>query len=366
MWNLFPQPAAGYATAWSTADCGMEQSSFLHCSGLLVNSSTYADCPHLGAQLAAVPLQVTMSRIWKPIISFSVLLCLITAAPVAAVVAKHGMVAAEHPLAADAGVRILKAGGNAVDAAVATALAVGVANPSSCGIGGGGFMLIYIGKRARSMPWTSAKRPPAVKPSLYMRDGKPDEQLLRSGPLAIGVPGEVAGLRAALKRFGTMSFPGSLNPRSDWRAMASPAGDHLAMEISRTAPALAHDDGLKAVFLHPDGSPRKAGETITQTDLAATLQSLDDHPDANFYHRGNRRQARRLRGEQGRRAQRRRSRCVSRDMARTVARRLPGLPDLLDAAAVGRRRHAALRRSSSWSRAKRRPWDSIRRHTWHA
>ena len=263
----------------------MEQSSFLHCSGLLVNSSTYADCPHLGAQLAAVPLQVTMSRIWKPIISFSVTLCLITAAPVAAVVAKHGMVAAEHPLAADAGVKILKAGGNAVDAAVATALAVGVANPSSCGIGGGGFMLIYIAKTRKVYALDFREKAPlTVKPSLYMRDGKPDEQLLRSGPLAIGVPGEVAGLRAALKRFGTMSFSRVAQPAIGLARNGFPCGDHLAMEISRTAPALAHDDGLKAVFLHPDGSPRKAGETITQTDLAATLQSLDDHPDANFYH----------------------------------------------------------------------------------
>jgi len=204
---------------------------------------------------------------------------------VAAVVAKHGMVAAEHPLAADAGVKILKAGGNAVDAAVATALAVGVANPSSCGIGGGGFMLIYIAKTRKVYALDFREKAPlAVKPSLYMRDGKPDEQLLRSGPLAIGVPGEVAGLRAALKRFGTMTFSRVAQPAIGLARNGFPCGDHLAMEISRTGPALAHDNGLKAVFLHPDGSPRKAGETITQTDLAATLQALGDHPGANFYH----------------------------------------------------------------------------------
>jgi gamma-glutamyltranspeptidase/glutathione hydrolase len=86
-------------------------------------------------------------------------LCMITG-PAGAVIAKHGMVAAEHPLAADAGVKILKAGGNAIDAAAATALAVGVANPSSCGLGGGGFMLIYIAKTARFTRWTTVKRHP--------------------------------------------------------------------------------------------------------------------------------------------------------------------------------------------------------------
>ncbi|MGO9057144.1 MAG: gamma-glutamyltransferase [Candidatus Binataceae bacterium] len=210
---------------------------------------------------------------------------MITATPVAAVVAKHGMVAAEHPLAADAGVKILKAGGNAVDAAVATALAVGVANPSSCGIGGGGFMLIYIAKTHKVYALDFREKAPlGAKPSLYMRDGKPDEQLLRSGPLAIGVPGEVAGLRAALKRFGTMSFPRVAQPAIGLARNGFPCGEHLAMEISRTAPMLARDDGLRAVFLHPDGSPRKEGETITQTDLAAALQSLDDNPVENFYH----------------------------------------------------------------------------------
>src|SRR5262249_42724722 len=87
-------------------------------------------------------------------------LCIV-ARPAAAVIAKHGMVAAEHPLAADAGVKILKAGGNAIDAAAATALAVGVANPSSCGIGGGGFMLIYIAKTRKIYALDYRERAPA-------------------------------------------------------------------------------------------------------------------------------------------------------------------------------------------------------------
>src|SRR5690349_9735689 len=119
-----------------------------------------------------------MKRSWKIGLSTAIGLWLALAAarPAAAVIAKHGMVAAEHPLAADAGVKILKEGGNAVDAAVATALAVGVANPSSCGIGGGGFMLIYIAKTRKIYALDyREKAPRAVTASTYIRNGKPDE-----------------------------------------------------------------------------------------------------------------------------------------------------------------------------------------------
>ncbi len=228
-----------------------------------------------------------MMRILKTSLCAAVFLwlCIIEAAPAAALIAKHGMVAAEHPLAADAGVKILKAGGNAVDAAAATALAVGVANPSSCGIGGGGFMLIYIAKTRKIYALDFREKAPAgVTQSTYMRGGKPDEDLLRAGPLAVAVPGEVAGLAAALKRFGKMDFAKVAQPAIELARNGFSCGEHLAREIARTAPSMAKDPGLKAVFLHPDGTPRKSGETITETSLAATLQALGEHPVENFYH----------------------------------------------------------------------------------
>jgi gamma-glutamyltranspeptidase/glutathione hydrolase len=117
-----------------------------------------------------------------------------------------------------------------------------------------------------------------------MHDGKPDEDLLRSGPLAVAVPGEIAGLAAALKRFGKLGFAKVAQPAIELARNGFPCGEHLAREIERTAPSLAKDPGLKAVFLHPDATPRKAGETITEASLAATLQALGDHPVENFYH----------------------------------------------------------------------------------
>src|SRR6266849_2221575 len=116
-------------------------------------------------------------------------------APDRSTVGTHGMVVSESKDAAGAGLEILKHGGNAVDAAVATALAVGVTNPASCGIGGGGFMLIYIADDQRVYALDYRERAPArAKPELYMRDGHPAEELLKTGPLAVAVPGEIAGI----------------------------------------------------------------------------------------------------------------------------------------------------------------------------
>jgi gamma-glutamyltranspeptidase/glutathione hydrolase len=212
------------------------------------------------------------------------LLVLLAAPPSIAAQAPHAMVAAEHELAADAGVKILQQGGNAVDAACAMALAVGVTNASSCGIGGGGFMLIYMAKTGKVYALNYRERAPMkVSPGLYLRDGKPDDDLLRTGPLAVSVPGEIAGIADALRRFGTLKFPAVAAAAIELARNGFPCGDHLAREIAATAPQLARDPGLKAVFLNDDGSPRKAGDRIVEKDLANTLGGLGDEPTRRFY-----------------------------------------------------------------------------------
>src|SRR5262245_30087350 len=104
----------------------------------------------------------------------------------------EGAVAAESPLAAEVGVAILGEGGSAVDAAIATALAVCVVNPSSCGIGGGGFMVVWdpAAQRAAALDYREVA-PARALPALYLRDGTYDPALSRRGPLAVGVPGEI-------------------------------------------------------------------------------------------------------------------------------------------------------------------------------
>ena len=197
----------------------------------------------------------------------------------------HGMVVSESEDAARSGVEILKKGGNAVDAAVATALAVGVTNPASCGIGGGGFMLIYIAKTHAFYALDYRETAPLqARPDMYMQNGKANEDLARDGILAVGVPGEIAGIDTALRRFGTMKFQQIAAPAEKLAGDGFALNPHLAGEIAHLAPKLKADPGLSEVFLKPDGSPPKAGDTIVEKNLAATLKSLGDDPAANFYH----------------------------------------------------------------------------------
>ncbi len=193
------------------------------------------------------------------------------------------MVVSESELASKAGVKILQSGGNAVDAACATALAMCVTNPASCGIGGGGFMLIYMARKNEVSALDYRETAPAAaSATMYIRDGHPDEDAARSGPLAIAVPGEIAGIRAALGRFGKLKFSAVAAPAIELARNGFPLNEHLAKEIEHAVPALARDPGLKAVFLNPDGTPRKQGDTIVEKDLAATLERLGDNP-ADFY-----------------------------------------------------------------------------------
>jgi gamma-glutamyltranspeptidase / glutathione hydrolase len=199
--------------------------------------------------------------------------------------AAHAMVVAENDEAARAGVEILRGGGNAVDAACATALAVGVANAASCGIGGGGFMLIYMAKTRQFYALDYRECAPLkASPDMYMRDGRPDETLAQDGILAVATPGEIAGMDAALRRFGTMKFQAVAAPAVRLARDGTVVTAHLSAEIARFAPKLAQDAGLRAVFLRPDGSAPKPNDKIVNARLAATLETLGDDPVAPFYH----------------------------------------------------------------------------------
>src|SRR6202451_2449270 len=149
----------------------------------------------------------TLARMRFAFFVIAAIVIAFTARPARAEEAHKGMVVSESAPAAEAGLAILKRGGNAIDAATATALAVGVTNPASCGIGGGGFMLIYMAKAKAFYALDYRETaPPQSRPDLYMRNGKPDEDLARDGILGVGVPGEIAGIDTALRRFGTMKF----------------------------------------------------------------------------------------------------------------------------------------------------------------
>src|ERR1700730_7028381 len=201
-----------------------------------------------------------------------------------AALAQHEMVVAESEPAANAGLEILHHGGNAIDAAVATSLALGVTNAASCGIGGGGFMLIYLAKTRQLYALDYREvAPKAATAEMYIRNGKPDEDLARTGALAIAVPGEIAGLDAALKRFGTKKFSEVAGPAIKLARDGFPIGEHMAKEVAMTAPRLSSDPGFDAVYLTADGKPQSAGATIFNGNLATLIERLGDDPTASFY-----------------------------------------------------------------------------------
>jgi gamma-glutamyltranspeptidase/glutathione hydrolase len=138
------------------------------------------------------------------------------AEPDAEPVYRHAAVAADHPLASQAGVETLKQGGNVVDAAVATAFALSVVRPASCGIGGGGFMVIWdAAKRQATAIDYREKAPAKARREMFFDPDDPKkarESLSRFGPLAVAVPGHVAGLCHALENYGTRDLKTVLAP----------------------------------------------------------------------------------------------------------------------------------------------------------
>jgi gamma-glutamyltranspeptidase / glutathione hydrolase len=196
----------------------------------------------------------------------------------------HGMVASEHVLASQAGIEMLKRGGNAVDAAAATAFAVGVVNPSSCGIGGGGFMLIYLAREHRAMALDYREvAPAAASRDMFVRDGRAVPELSLHGGLAVAVPGEVAGLATVLRRHGRLPLATVLEPAIRYARDGFPVGTHLAAEIAQTRTALRAQPLLAQNFLHADGSPLTAGETARQPELAQTLERIATEGPQTFY-----------------------------------------------------------------------------------
>ncbi|MCJ7628519.1 MAG: gamma-glutamyltransferase, partial [Longimicrobiales bacterium] len=157
------------------------------------------------------------SRLW---VASAAALCLLALScspgvPVSAgdVVADQAMVASAHPAASAAGVEILQKGGNAVDAAVATAFALALAEPNTSGLGGGGFMVIKLADEPEPIMVNYREKAPAgATPEYYYGPEVDFSDWTSHGPNASGVPGEVAGLALALERYGTMTLAEVMAP----------------------------------------------------------------------------------------------------------------------------------------------------------
>jgi gamma-glutamyltranspeptidase/glutathione hydrolase len=195
----------------------------------------------------------------------------------------HGMVATDELLASQAGVEILKRGGNAVDAAVATAFALAVVEPAAGNIGGGGFMLVRLanGKSTffdyREIAPGKATRDMYIKP-----DGKLDLEASVIGYKSVAVPGTVAGLALALKTSGTMKLSDVMQPAIRLAEQGFPITEKLVREFEEERPGLQQFSMSSHIFLN-DGKRYKVGDTFKQPELAETLRRIAKKGPADFY-----------------------------------------------------------------------------------
>jgi gamma-glutamyltranspeptidase len=184
------------------------------------------------------------------------------------IIGRRGAVAANHPLAAQAGLLALREGGNAVDAAVATALALAVVEPMMSGLGGDGFYHVFDARTGRSVVFNATGPAPRAATAERYRGGIP-----RTGPLSVSVPGLIAGLGAMHRQFGQLAWRDLFTPAIDYARGgfgATPNYRHFAGEHLRI---LAADRRSAAVFLR-DGAAPATGTPIVQTDLARTLEEI--------------------------------------------------------------------------------------------
>ena len=238
---------------------------------------------------------------WRRIVAAFVLL-VIWAAPAAAqerrayspadigtihaVSAEHGMVVAQEKLAARIGADVLRQGGNAVDAAVATGFALAVTYPRAGNLGGGGFMVIHLAERNEDVTIDYRETAPgATTSNIFLTDGKPDIVKSRDSALAIGVPGTVAGLAIALDKYGSGQF--SLADLIKPGLALAADGTEITDDIADTLPYFRKrterwPSSIKT-FSRADGTPLGEGDMLVQRDLAATLAAIAEQGPRGFY-----------------------------------------------------------------------------------
>ncbi|HSJ57404.1 MAG TPA: gamma-glutamyltransferase [Anaerolineae bacterium] len=196
-----------------------------------------------------------------------------------AVLARHGMVATSQPLAAMAGLRVLMAGGNAADAAVATAAMLNVVEPMSTGIGGDCFALVYD----RQSDEVTALNGSGRSPRAFMLE-EAQRRGLRSipltGPLPVTVPGTASGWQALLDRFGTMTLAECLAPAIETAEQGFPVSERISGGWQRSTEKLSQDDEAARVYLP---APRE-GQIHRQPDLARTFRQVAEGGARAFYH----------------------------------------------------------------------------------
>ncbi|MBE9010203.1 gamma-glutamyltransferase [Pseudanabaenaceae cyanobacterium LEGE 13415] len=217
---------------------------------------------------------------------FLSLIAIVTVAPVAQSFpldrTSQGMVTSAHPLASEAGLEMLKKGGNAIDAAVATTLAISVVEPFSAGIGGGGFLLFHQAQKQEMKALDFRERAPLkASQNMYLdAQGKPRPNASTDGYLAVATPGTIAGLYQAHQQYGKLP----------WKTVVAPAialaqsGFPVTHRFTEATASRKFQNAEAQRIFTRNGKPYQPGEILKQPDLAATLSAIASDP--NSFYRG--------------------------------------------------------------------------------
>ena len=200
-------------------------------------------------------------------------------------VAHKGAIASAYPLASQAGQEILAAGGNAFDAAVAVSAALAVVEPSSSGLGGGGFYLLHRQADAfETMVDAREKAPAAASRDMYLdKDGNAIDNASIAGSLASAIPGEPAAFEYLARKYGKLSLKQDLQPAIRLARDGFPLYARLQGGIRYKRQVLQRSPDAAKAFLTADGSVPEVGAVIKQPDLAKTLEAIADQGAQGFY-----------------------------------------------------------------------------------
>jgi gamma-glutamyltranspeptidase / glutathione hydrolase len=201
------------------------------------------------------------------------------------VIAEHGMVATQQALATEAGVQVLREGGNAIDAAVTVGFALAVTLPRAGNLGGGGFMLIHLGHSGETVAVDYRETAPqgAGRDMFLDAAGQADNEASRYSYRAVGVPGTVAGLTMILKQYGTISLARALAPAIELAEAGFAVDRSLHESLIAVRKRMAASAASMAIFYPNEGMPPKIGDKLVQKDLAWSLRMIAERGADAFY-----------------------------------------------------------------------------------
>ncbi len=203
--------------------------------------------------------------------------------PTAPVRARQVMVVSDEELASQAGVAILRKGGNAVDAAVAVGFALAVVQPAAGNLGGGGFMLVRMADGRTGFVDYRETAPGRATRDMYIGpDGKLNSEAATLGYRAVSIPGTVAGMELALRTYGTMQWAEVMAPAIRLAEQGFPVGEKLARSLRAARSRLQRFSASRRIFLN-DGALYRPGDILRQPELAATLRRIARDGAKEFY-----------------------------------------------------------------------------------